>query len=170
MHYTLLSLPPGQNPQLAKCRGPGPSANVATEKRVTASWLILSFLDAVSEFGAASSMRLRNCPHIATEAGQYAFATSWISGSAVIDPVRAAASRACILPYSRASSGQCPGGHGCGARRQGIYQCKLARQEERGGSGMRLQPSGAVVVWKHHDVVPPQSAVPVRKKGDLLRW
>lgn len=78
-------------------------------KRVAASWLILlSLLCAVSEFGSLSSMRLRNCLQIATEAGRYAFATSWISGCAVIDPVRVAASRACILPYSTASSGKYP--------------------------------------------------------------
>jgi hypothetical protein len=52
--------------------------------------------------------------------------------------------------------------YGCGARQHGIYQSKLTQQEQRGVSGMRLQPSGVVVVWKYHDVVPPQPAVPVR--------
>lgn len=124
-------------------------------KRAAVSWLIFSYICAVSEVGPTNSMRLKSyskgtVPGWRREASQYASATAQISGNAVVGPVSARASRAFIWPYSRVYPEQCR------APRVWVWrtpvwhlpvQAGRARRQE-GGSGMRPQPSGVVVVWK----------------------
>lgn len=79
--YTLFSLPPGQNPQLAKCRGPAPNVNVAT-KQASCTIMADDELHLCGERGwgdqqheaqeLSQDCRSKN----ATEAGQYASATT----------------------------------------------------------------------------------------------
>lgn len=79
--YTLFSLPPGQNPQLAKCRGPAPSANVAT-KQAGCSLMADLQLHLCGERGWADQQHEAQelfqgyRSKMATESSQYASATT----------------------------------------------------------------------------------------------
>lgn len=129
-------------------------------KLAAASCLMFSCSRAVSEVGPTNSMRLKSWPKIAVLILQRKPARTpplQLKSREVLrlmQSVQRPRMHAYRPIQERILDAALHVKYGCGVHQRRQFPADTARREEE-DSGMRLEPSGVVVVWTYHDVVLP---------------